>query len=128
MVLLSNIFEILFIEQKVEMILLEESDLYAVIYYLKIKNALSLKKIWVQESIKQTFRWHVKKYLRNLNIPICIFQSKEELLMSEDFSIELRIYEIRILSIWSEDIVGARNLAMSFKVHHLNYENDVSIM
>lgn len=126
---MSNIFEILFIDQNIEMILLEESDLYAVIYYLKIKNTMfSLKKIWVQESIKQAFQWHIKKYFGHLNFPIYIFLSKEELLKSENFFAERRIYEIRILSIWSEDIVAARNLAMSFKVHHLNYENNVSIM
>jgi len=108
------------------MILLEESDLYAIIYYLKMRSIVSsLKKIWVQESIKQVFQWHIKKYLGHLNIPICTFQSKQELLMSENSIIST---EVRLLSIWSEDIVGARNFAMSFKVHHLNYKNDVSIM
>lgn len=32
--------------------------------------------------------------------------------------------EFRMFSIWSEDIVGARNLAMSMKVNHLNYKHD----
>lgn len=105
------------------MILFEESDLYAVIYYLKIKHIVStLKIIWVQESIKQAFKWHIKKYLTHFDIPICIFQSKQDLLTLENISI---FSEIKILSIWSEDIVGARNFAMSFKVHNLNYKNDV---
>ncbi|XP_070162444.1 uncharacterized protein [Polyergus mexicanus] len=105
------------------MILLEESDLYAFISYLKIKNVAScLNKIWVQVSIKEAFQWHIKKYFGHLSVPIHIFQSKQEL-----FSLETFCMEFRMFSIWSEDIVGARNLAMSLKGHvvfintHMNF-------
>lgn len=102
------------------MILLEESDLYAFISYLKIKNVISsLNKIWVHVSIKKAFKWHIKKYFGHLSVPTYIFQSKQEL-----FSLELFCMEFRIFSIWSEDIISARNLAMSLKVYHLNYKHD----
>ncbi|KAM0726623.1 hypothetical protein ACS0PU_007807 [Formica fusca] len=115
--------KILISEQKIDIILLEESDLYAFISYLKIKNVVScLNKIWVQISIKKAFQWHIRKYFGRLSVPIHIFQSKQELLSSEIFCMEFRMF-----SIWSEDIVGARNLAMSIKGHvvfintHMNF-------
>ncbi|XP_072751899.1 uncharacterized protein [Anoplolepis gracilipes] len=98
-------------DPNIEMILLEEADLYAVINCLKIENAFFLSKIWVHESIKQTFQLHIKKCSEHLSVPIHIFQSKRDLLTSEI----LMDSQIRIISIWSEDIVGARNLAMSLK-------------
>ncbi|XP_050451604.1 uncharacterized protein LOC126851557 [Cataglyphis hispanica] len=101
----------LFSKQKIDVILLEESDLYAFYSYLKIKNVISsLNKIWVHVSIKKAFKWHIKKYFGHLSVPTYIFQSKQEL-----FSVELFYMEFRIFSIWSEDIISARNLAMSLK-------------
>ncbi|CAL1687930.1 unnamed protein product [Lasius platythorax] len=115
----------LFPSQYIEMVLLEESDLYAFINCLKMKNvASSLHKIWVQQSIKQTFQWHIKKYFGHLNVPIHIFQSQQELL---NLLSQIPYFGLKILSIWSEDIVGARNLAMSLQRHvvfintHMNF-------
>jgi len=97
------------------MILLEDSDLYAVIKCLKIRNVLfQLDKIWVQESIKQTFAWYLKKYFRYLQIKFYTFRSKELLTLNTTEC----IYTIHIVSIWSEDIIAAKNLAESLNVHY----------
>ncbi|KAM0726620.1 hypothetical protein ACS0PU_007804 [Formica fusca] len=107
--------------QHFEMILLEDSDLYAVIDCLKFKSVTSgLHKIWVQESIVQTFKWHFKKYFGHLDIPIHIFQSKEELLIDRSFKCHIDIInEMNIVSIWSEDVIAAKNLAESLNQHIL---------
>ncbi|XP_029176409.1 uncharacterized protein LOC114944591 [Nylanderia fulva] len=100
-------------DQDIEMILLEGSDLYAIMNCLKMKKIVSsLDRIWVQKSINKDFQWHVKKYFgHSLNVPIDIFQSQQELLTSQN----LHLSEKKILSIWTEDIVGARNLAGSLQ-------------
>lgn len=99
------------------MILLEDSDLYAVINCLKLRRVLSdLSKIWIQESIIQTFTWHFKKCFGTLNIPIHIFQSKQELLALNTFKCNIIMTEMNIMSIWSEDIVAAKTLAESLNV------------
>ncbi|XP_072751757.1 uncharacterized protein [Anoplolepis gracilipes] len=110
--------------RKIEMILLEEADLYAVINCLKIEDVSSLSKIWVHESIKQTFQLHIMKCFEDFSVPIHIFQSKRELLRNiNGFEILLKYSQIRILSMWSEDIVTARNLAMSVKNQHVIFIN-----
>ncbi|XP_050451610.1 uncharacterized protein LOC126851561 [Cataglyphis hispanica] len=95
------------------MILLEESDLHAVINYLKFKNINGLHKIWIHESIAQTFMWHFKKCFGCLySYPIHIFQLKQELITC--YASKCNIYmenKINITSIWSEDIIAAKNLA-----------------
>lgn len=97
------------------MILLEESDLYAVIKCLQIKNALfQIDKIWVQESIKQTFAWYLKKYFGYLQINFYTFRSKESLTLNTTEY----IHTIRIVSIWSENIIAAKNLADSLNVYY----------
>ncbi|XP_029675899.1 uncharacterized protein LOC115243228 isoform X1 [Formica exsecta] len=95
------------------MILLEDSDLHAVINCLKFKNIMySLDKIWVQESIAQTFMWHFKKCFGRLDVPICIFQSKQELITCSASVWSIYMENImNIVSIWSEDVIAAKNLA-----------------
>ncbi|GAB1862237.1 Aldehyde dehydrogenase domain-containing protein [Camponotus japonicus] len=94
-----------------EMILLEDSDLYAVISYLRIiypkQGCLSsyFNKIWVQEFIKEKFLWLVKEYFENLTLPIYVFRSRKELLTNHEHC------KMKIVSIWSEDIIAAKNLA-----------------
>lgn len=107
------------------MILLEDSDLYAVIKYLKFRSVfLNLNKISVQESIVQTFEWHFKKYFGDSDIPIHTFQSKQELLASlNTFKCNMNMNKINIVSIWSEDVVAAKNLAESLNVHSLKLCN-----
>ncbi|XP_011647082.1 uncharacterized protein LOC105433442 [Pogonomyrmex barbatus] len=96
----------------IEMILLEDSDLYAVISYLKIKPS-SLSKIttiFVQESIKETFLWLIKKHLdfaRCMTLPISVFHKRQEL----KSLFKPRV--LNIVSIWSEDIIAAKDLAVS---------------
>lgn len=97
------------------MVLLEDSDLYAVIKCLKIRNVLfQIDKIWVQESIKETFAWYLKKYFEYLQINFYTFQSKESLTLNTTE----RIHTIYIVSIWSEDIIAAKNLADYLNVHY----------
>lgn len=109
----------IYIVHHFEMILFEDSDLYAVINCLKLKSVTySLHKIWVQESIAQTFQWHVKKCFGYLNIPIHIFRSKQELLTFHTFKCHIEmVSEMNILSIWSEDVTAAKNLAETLNVH-----------
>lgn len=90
------------------MVLLEDSDLYAVISYLITMDYSSLSKIWVQQPIKQKFLSLMKKY--NLELPIRVFRSKQELLTVSEFN------EKCIVSIWSEDVVAAKILATSLNV------------
>ncbi|XP_072752717.1 uncharacterized protein [Anoplolepis gracilipes] len=112
------------LNRKIEMILLEEADLYAVINCLKIEDVSSLNKIWVHESIKQTFQLHIMKCFEDFSVPIHIFQSKRELLRNiNELEILMKYSQLRILSIWSEDIVTARILAMSVKNQHVIFIN-----
>ncbi|KAL6422600.1 hypothetical protein ACFW04_010677 [Cataglyphis niger] len=97
------------------MILLEDSDLYAVISCLRIIYSQAtdrgcfpyLHKIWVQEFIKQKFLWLVQEYFKNLTFPIYVFRSRKELLTANVH------HKMNIVSIWSEDIIAAKNLATS---------------
>jgi len=89
-----------------EMIILEDSDLYAVINCLMITDQFPLYKIWVQKSVKKKFLWLMRRY--NLNLSINIFKSLQ--------NIQFRPCDklvISIVSIWSENIVAAKNLALS---------------
>lgn len=96
------------LDQSNEMILLEDSDLYAVISCLRITRSIfPLYKIWVQEFIKEKFLWLVKEYFENLTFPICVFRSRKELLTAHVNR------KMKIVSIWSEDIIAAKNLATS---------------
>lgn len=101
------------------MILLEDSDLYAVINNLKIsENCRYLDKIWVPQSIKHNFLLLRNKYFKNLNSVFHIYKSKQELLTPPKF------YKINVTSIWSENIMSAKNLAASldvcrFKLHSI---------
>ncbi|XP_029172367.1 uncharacterized protein LOC114941513 [Nylanderia fulva] len=98
-------------DQSHQMILLEDSDLYAVINYLKAKESFSScsYEIWVQGSIKEKFLWLVKKYLKNLTFAIHGFNSRKSLLLSCSHN------KMKIVSIWTEDIIAAKNLATSIK-------------
>ncbi|XP_071626993.1 uncharacterized protein [Temnothorax longispinosus] len=92
----------------IEMILLEDADLYAVIYYLKIsENCRYLSKIWVPQSIRSNFLFLRNKYFTSLSSAIRIFKSKQELLTPPTF------YKVNVTSVWSEDMTAARNLATS---------------
>lgn len=99
------------------MILLEDSDLYAVINCLMIIDDSNLNKIWIQESIKQKFLVLSQKYLNCLKCSLYTFRSQKELLTlgTPHGSI------MSTISIWSEDVVAAKNLASCLDVHHLNY-------
>lgn len=90
-----------------EMILLEDSDLYAVISYFRVidSSLFYLHKIWIQECIKEKFLWLIKEYFKDLTFPINVFRSRKELLTAP--------YKSKIISIWSEDIIAAKNLATS---------------
>jgi len=97
-----------------EMIILEDSDLYAVINCLMITDQFPLYKIWVQRSVKKKFLWLTRRY--NLNLSINIFKSLQ--------NIQFRPCDklvINIVSIWSENIMAAKNLALSLNVYYLNY-------
>ncbi|XP_018366345.1 PREDICTED: uncharacterized protein LOC108763338 [Trachymyrmex cornetzi] len=105
---LYNKYKELLSYQTIEIILLDDSDLYAVIKYLKIsENSRNLSKIWVLESIKCNFLSLVYKTFSNFTDVIRVFKSKQELL-TPPIS-----YEINVTSIWSEDIAAAKNLAAS---------------
>lgn len=100
-----------------EMIIFEDSDLYAVINYLKITNDLPLRKIWVQEQVKEKFLWLVKRHYLDVAFSIDAFRSLSDLNIRECPETE-RLY---ILSIWSDDIAGIKSLALLIQVHYLNY-------
>ncbi|XP_024883465.1 uncharacterized protein LOC112462106 isoform X1 [Temnothorax curvispinosus] len=94
-----------------EIILLGDADLYAVIGYLRNRKSIfdlipSVNKVWVQEPIKEKFLWLVKEYVE-YSFPIYTFRTKNELFTARTPN------EINIVSIWTEDIVFAKNLAMS---------------
>ncbi|CAL1687933.1 unnamed protein product [Lasius platythorax] len=112
------------------MIIFEDSDLHAVINYLKFKRVVScLNKIWVQKSIIQTFMWYFKKYVGHLDVPIQIFQSKQELLtpITSKCNVD-KENVLNIVSIWSEDVIAAKNLARSLnqQVVFINTHMDIS--
>lgn len=117
-------------DQSNEMILLEDSDLYAVISCLRIIYSQTtdrgcfpyLHKIWVQEFIKQKFLWLVQEYFKNLTFPIYVFRSRKELLTANVH------HKMNIVSIWSEDIIAAKNLATSLNVYYINYSIHTIIM
>ncbi|XP_071555928.1 uncharacterized protein [Temnothorax nylanderi] len=110
------------IDSEIEMIILEDSDLYAVVNYLIRTDKFILHNIWVQEQVKEKFVWLMKRHYSE-------FTACEEMLLIIDTfqsleDIQLRVYHeptISIVSIWSEDIVAAKNLALSLNVHYLNY-------
>jgi len=96
--------------------------LYAVISYLRNKRSilLSLNKIWVQEPIKEKFLWLVKEYLgisvleHLIDNCICIFRTKKELFTTNTPD------KMNIVSIWTEDIVFAKKLAMILNVQYFD--------
>lgn len=99
------------------MIILEDSDLYAVISYLKITPSflLKIKKILVQESIKHKFLWLIEKNFKNLytcDLPIFVFHTKKELKLISSFT------HMCMISIWSENIVTAKTLAIVLNVRN----------
>lgn len=91
------------------MILLDDSDLYAVINYLKILGHFRINKIWVRESIKQKFFSLVKKYFRLKDLTICIWMMIEDLTPRTSSN-------MNIISIWSENIVLAKFIAKVLNV------------
>ncbi|XP_011160878.2 uncharacterized protein LOC105196565 isoform X1 [Solenopsis invicta] len=103
-----------------EMIILRDSDLYAVISYFRYRKSIlnSLNKIWVQESIIAKFLWLIKEYWPvtfTHSDDIHTFRTKNELFTA------IIPDQINIISIWTEDIVFAKNLAM----HYISLNRDV---
>ncbi|XP_071628587.1 uncharacterized protein [Temnothorax longispinosus] len=102
-----------------EMIVLDDSDLHAVISYLRITPSLLLKirKIFVQESIKQKFLWILKKNFQNfytfLDLHISTFRTRKELHSLPLYTVNLA--SIKMVSIWSEDITAAKELASTLR-------------
>lgn len=98
------------------MIILKDSDLYAVINCLKISYCMSVQKIWIQEQVREKFLW-LMKYYHNLDfsIPIHTFQ------LMKDIEFHVGRHTVHTVSIWSEDIVAAKNFALSLNVYYLNY-------
>ncbi|XP_024888096.1 uncharacterized protein LOC112464995 isoform X1 [Temnothorax curvispinosus] len=115
----DNEYEVLISNCFYEMIVLEDSDLYAVISYLRITPSflLKIKKIYVQESIKQKFVWLLKKYFQGFytytDLPISTFHTKKELYSFPSYLQSL--YSINMVSIWSEDITAAKVLATTLR-------------
>ncbi|XP_036138371.1 uncharacterized protein LOC114254698 isoform X1 [Monomorium pharaonis] len=109
---------LIYIEYITKMIVFEDSDLYAFISYLKIKSYLLLKvhRIMVQESIKKKFQWLLTQsfnYFPIVDSIIVVFHSMEELLdISKDFQDLSEFPNLSLMSIWLEDIVAAKILAM----------------
>jgi len=107
-----------FVDHTNEIILLADSDLYAVISYLRNKRSilLPLNKIWVQEPIKEKFLWLLKEYLgisvleHLIDNRVRIFRTKNELFTANTPD------KMNIVSIWTEDIVFAKKLAMILNV------------
>ncbi|XP_020295658.1 uncharacterized protein LOC109860774 isoform X1 [Pseudomyrmex gracilis] len=102
-----------------ELVLLEDSDLHAVMFYLirmcttDVYYSLPTK-ILIQEPIKDKFLYYKEKYeieyedcskLRDVEIKV--FRSKQELLTPK------KSHFVNFVSIWSEDITTAKNLAIS---------------
>ncbi|XP_025075152.1 uncharacterized protein LOC105431217 isoform X5 [Pogonomyrmex barbatus] len=102
------------------MILLEDSDLHAVISYLKIIEHSHVNKIWIQISIKHKFEMLMKKHFRLKDFSIQIFRSFEHLSSHTSCN-------INVTSIWSENIACAKKLATELNRNivfintHLNF-------
>ncbi|KYN10249.1 hypothetical protein ALC57_17623, partial [Trachymyrmex cornetzi] len=94
-----------------EMIILEDSDLYAVINCLIITDHFPLHKIWVQKGVNKKFVWLMKHYRSELSITIDTFQSVNDIQFIPCDE------KVNVVSIWSEDIVAAKNLALSINSH-----------
>lgn len=86
------------------MILLDNSDLNAVINYLKILGHSRIYKIWIQEPIKQKFFSLVRKYFRLKDFTIYIWITIEDLIPRIS-------HTMNIISVWSENIVLAKFIA-----------------
>ncbi|XP_012054775.1 PREDICTED: uncharacterized protein LOC105617835, partial [Atta cephalotes] len=93
------------------MIILDDSDLYAVINCLIITDHFPLYKIWVQKRVNEKFIWLIKNYRSELSITIDTFQSLKDI---QFFPCDDKI---NVVSIWSEDIVAAKNFALSINRH-----------
>ncbi|XP_024883464.1 uncharacterized protein LOC112462105 isoform X2 [Temnothorax curvispinosus] len=95
-------------------IILADSDLYAFITYYKYVG-MSISRIWVQDPIKEKFLWLMNNIGGIGNIQdiwdICTFRTKEELYIA--CWTAWTADEMNIISIWTEDIAFAKNLAMS---------------
>jgi len=93
-----------------------DSDLYAIISYLKIKPSFlsKIKKIFVEKSIEQEFLWLTEKNFQYVfkNLPISIFYSRKDLLTYSSSP------NFNMISIWSEDITSAKALAMMLRVRN----------
>ncbi|KYN08505.1 hypothetical protein ALC62_00489 [Cyphomyrmex costatus] len=96
------------------MVILEDSDLHAVINCLMITaEQFPLHKIWVQERVSEKLLWLMKSFHFELSVTIDTFQSVKDI----QFYQPKRCVNVTIISIWSEDIVAAKNLALSLKSH-----------
>lgn len=102
--------------QVLEMIIFKDSDLYAAVNQLKLTR-VRLNKIWIQEPVQAKFVWILKKYFqRTFRRLTRVFRTKEELLIPSS-----EMHKMNIVSIWSEDVVTAKNLAASLiNVYRLN--------
>ncbi|XP_018354443.1 PREDICTED: uncharacterized protein LOC108755736 isoform X3 [Trachymyrmex septentrionalis] len=107
--LYNNTYKELLSHQTIEIIVLDDSDLYAVIKSLKLSENTRkyLSKIWVSESIECNFLSLMNEVFSNSTDVIRVFKSKQELLTPAISCI------INVTSIWSEDIAAAKNLATS---------------
>ncbi|XP_071573080.1 uncharacterized protein [Temnothorax nylanderi] len=119
-----------------EMIVLEDSDLYAVISYLRITPSFLLKiNIYVQDSIKQKFLCLIEKYFKhfypNLDLSdISVFHTKKELHSFPTYFASLA--KMHMVSIWSEDIAATKELAtilrrdITFINAHFEFCSDIT--
>ncbi|KYM94791.1 hypothetical protein ALC62_14386, partial [Cyphomyrmex costatus] len=102
------------LNQTNEMILLKDSDLYTVINYLMRMGSSRINRIWVQITIKQKFLLLIKKYFQCKDFHI--FKSIIRIFKSTKEFTSHTLYNMNIISIWSEDIVYARYLATILNV------------
>ncbi|XP_077265709.1 uncharacterized protein LOC143899346 [Temnothorax americanus] len=101
-----------------EMIVLEDSDMYAVINCLIITDKCFLHKIWVQEQVKEKFVWLMKRHYSDITACEEMLLIIDTFQLFEDIQLhECAMTDINIVSIWSEDIVAAKNLALSLNCH-----------
>lgn len=93
------------------MVLLDDSDLYAVVSCLRIIGHSYINKIWVQVSIKQKFLSHIKRYfrLKDLITRISWVTAVKDITSRTSCT-------INVISIWSENIARAKYLARLLKV------------
>lgn len=111
-----------FTEAELELIILEDSDLHAVMFYLMGLYKTDVyyplpTKILIHEPIKEKFLYYKEKYETHLygdgalrDVEVKVFRSKQELLTSKKSRF------LNLVSIWSEDITTAKNLAISLNV------------